>query len=346
MPAYTLLYPIVEIEFYGKAALLKEYYNSEFTVVRKVCRGKGDKEECHEQYLTVNYSNVPKELIATKQISLADKLQAITLYIAKYIKNGYVYTMKGFIDRKKPMDKIRIRVIEANAELKIYKGFRTEYYVINRNQTKFRVSVVPVFEFEITPTLSRILRENIDKGISHGSLLMELGDIDLSTVPEYWQRKIGPKDAGTFQEFYEPSHPEHKEKLRMIERYYKYEKKKRNVNDHRNYWQEIKSICPNIENDFIVSVEKYWKGKRTYNDYFGRLLLLTPNLETLSVLLEKQELDRIHSIMRPRPKKFGYPLKYWDYSKFYSLIRKTVEEYIEILRNIPLIKVRKNAIVE
>ncbi len=309
MPAYHLIFPMLEIEFLGKIAYLKRPLQSDY-VVKIGKRG-------NEKYLTVNSEAVPHCEIYGCNVSISDALYAITTYIANHLKRKFVRG-KGFFDRNKPIYQKNVQIFESTSMLKIYRGFIVDYYLVDLSSIqRLRVSIVPAFEFELTKPLSEILRENIERGVPKEQLLDELGGIDLNTIENYWRRNIGPKYAGKFVNICLPGEPEHRKKIESIERYY----------HNKGKLEDIVELNPKFKSDIVVIVEK-----KERLDYLGNLVVLTPSMEMLSVFLDDRELDDIHRTTRPR-----------NHDQLKQLLEETVSMYIENLP--PLVEVKENAVV-
>mgnify|MGYP000294711255 CR=1 FL=1 len=314
MPAYHLIFPMLEIEFLGRIAYLRRPLQSDYVV--KI--GKKD----NEKYLTVNSRVVPRSEISGYDVNVSDALHAITTYIANHLKRKFVRG-KGFFDRSKPIYQRDIHVFESTSTLKIYRGFIADYYVVDpQSIRRLRVSIVPAFEFELTKPLSEILWENMKKGLQKELLVDELGGIDLNTIENYWKRNIGPKYAGRFVDICLPGDPEHRKKIKAIEKYYRDKGKLR----------DIAELNPKFRSDIIVIVEKKRNGEKKPLDYLGSLVVLTPNMEVLSTFLNSRELDDIHKITRPRNR-----------DQLKQLLREAANMYVENLP--PLVKVKENAIM-
>lgn len=312
MPAYHLLYPMLDIEFLGRLVYLRGPYPSKY-VVKIGKRGR-------EKYLAVNCKAVPKNIIAGYNVDMGDALRAVTTYISNHLKEKFARG-KGFFDRSKPVYQTVVTIIKSRSTLNIYKGFIAEYYLADpQSIRRLKVSIVPAFEFELTKPLAKIIWENIKDGIPRDILVDELGDVDLNTVEEYWKRNIGPKYAGEFVDICLRGDPEHREKILAIEKYYS-EKKKLG---------DIRELNPNYRNDIIITTEKTWNGEKKRLDYLGSLTVLTPNMEVLSAFLDERELSNIHNKVRPR-----------NHSDLKKLLVEAVRMYVE---NLPeLVEVRENA---
>lgn len=274
---------------------------------------------------------VPKDKIIKSKLDDFTKLRALSSYLSMRLQQHFARSRGFFVDYSNPLSEFNFPWDVLELKLTVYRGFKLEWYVVDRHGYRYRLHLIPRYEFFLEPRLDIILKTLIEKGMS----LTVLENVNLSTERTYWEKKLGPKDAGVFDSICTKETDtrvcDYHKILNSIKQYFENKSKRRNQPEIKMFFEEkLKEDSEPI----IVRTWKLWKGEESMLYFISSMLYITPSLESLNNLLDflpeeiiRSYLDAIHKTMRP------------DANEYVKRLNKLKEKIIEIFSQVRFIKV-------
>jgi len=290
----VLWYPVGYLRLKYDFCFVKEGVNLEDEYWAKV-DVKGRKRRVALRY------KLSQEVIEDRVVDDWTRVRALSTILSNCIKKVFYRDGRFFFDYDGPMFDYTIRLWDLDVPLRVYRGFRLNYYQKSRNE--YYVMIVLKHDIILEKRLNEILRISGVEGLIEG--------INLSTESSYWRSGIGPKGAGTLIRVIRKSGQEYSKILDKIRKYY--EMKSERLRDERiiEYVAEVLERDPDQP---IIETKKFYKGEETCNYYLSGVLYLTPSFDTLRDLLwevyggeeeyVRQTLNELHRVLRPDPKEF------------------------------------------